>query len=457
MKSKRIGALICSLALITSAFAGCSGAASNSGAASAASNDGSKPVTLTVAYQVSGTTDPIGDWLKELIQDYKTKKPNVQINPAPITADENTYYTKLDLMMKSGTSSPDIVNEDTFLISSDAAAGYLEPITDAMNSWEEWPQVTTNVKKGVTIDGKVYGIPSSTDSRGIWYNKELFKKAGLPAEWAPKTWDDILSASKTIKEKLNGVTPFVMYNGKAIGEGTSMQCYEMLLYGTGETLLDNSGKWIVSSPNILSTLKFIDTINRGGYGAGTAMITNGQEGSIVANQLIPQGKVAMLLDGYWASGAWKTAMKDYQNTMGFVAMPTQKGQEPGSITMSGGWAWSLTKNSANKEAATDFLKFMCNKDNLKKLVLAQGNLSPRSDIASDPEYINSNPFNKVATEFLKNAQFRPTDPNYSSVSTAIQTMVEAVATGSATPEAAMQSYANDVKRIVGADKTTTIQ
>lgn len=464
MKAKRICATVSSLLVLSGLLAGCSSstsskssASSQSSASSTSSSAAGKPVKLSVAYEVSGTTDPIGDWMKQLVAEYKTTAPNVQVTLAPITADENTYYTKLDLEMKSGSSSPDIVNEDTFLISSDATAGYLEPITDSVSNWSDWSNFTDNVKQGVTIGGKVYGIPSSTDSRGIWYNKDLFKKAGLSTDWSPKNWNDILTACKAIKEKDAGVTPFIMYNGKAIGEGTSMQCYEMLLYGTGEKLLDNNGKWIVGSPNILSTLNFINTVNRSNYGASISMITNGQEGSIVANQLIPEGKVAMLLDGYWSSGAWKTTMKDYQNTMGFVPMPTENGQDPGSITMSGGWAWSLTKNSPNKDAAIALMKFMSSKDNLENLVLAQGNLSPRSDIAEDSKYTSSNPFNKTATSFLKNAQFRPTDPNYSSVSTAIQTMVESVATGSDSPQKAMNNYASAVKRIVGAGNVVTVQ
>lgn len=97
-------------------------------------------------------------------------------------------------------------------------------------------------EKGVTAsDGKVYGVPYNTDSRGLWYNKEIFKRAGLPEDWRPKNWDEVLDAARTIKEKEPDVVPIWMNMGKATGEATSMQTYEMLLYGTGERLYDDAG------------------------------------------------------------------------------------------------------------------------------------------------------------------------------------------------------------------------
>ena len=47
-----------------------------------------------------------------------------------------------------------------------------------------------------TFNGVNYGVMNGTDVRGIWYNKQIFEKAGLPTNWQPKTWADILAAAK---------------------------------------------------------------------------------------------------------------------------------------------------------------------------------------------------------------------------------------------------------------------
>lgn len=449
MKGKtRLLAVCLSTLMLVPAISGCQ---------SKSSSGNSK--TVTVAYQISGTADPFGTWLKDVTKQYNAKNPGITIKAAPINADENTFYTKLDLEMKSGNTCPDVVTEDTFLINSDAAAGYIQPISDKVSSWSDWSQFITNIKQGVTgSDGKVYGIPYSTDSRGLWYNKTVFAKAGLPADWQPKSWNDVLAACKAIKEKCPGVVPFWTPVSKAEGEATSMQDYEMLLYGTGERLLDSNNKYIVGSSGILDSLNFISTIFKSGYGPSMADIMNGQASNTASQTFLNKDKLGIYLMGNWITGNYistgASPWPDYTKNLGFAAMPTEKGQDPGTITLAGGWALSIPTKAKNASGAWDFIKFAMNKDNLQSVDIALGNLTTRSDVATDSEYTKT-PFNDVASKFLETAQFRPTDTNYPKVSTAIQTMVESVATGSSTPEKAMAQYATDVKGIVGNDKVVT--
>jgi multiple sugar transport system substrate-binding protein len=447
-KKFRISAIALAVLMLVPLISGCNGSTKNS-----------SKKTVTIAYQISGSSDPFGTWLAQVTKDYNSTNPNVKITPAPITADENTFYTKLDLEMKSSSSCPDVVTEDTFLINSDAAAGYLKPLTDQVNAWSDWSNFITNIKQGVTSSDKnVYGVPYSTDSRGLWYNKTVFTQAGLPTDWAPKSWNDILDACKAIKDKCPGVVPFWTPVAKAEGEATSMQDYEMLLYGTGERLLDSSNKYIVSSPNILASLNFINTVFQSGYGPKLSDAINGQASNVASQQYLNTGKLGIYLMGNWITSNYistgASPWADYSKNLGFAAMPTNNGQDPGTITLAGGWALSIPKNSKNQDAAWDFIKFAMNKKNVEAINMAQGNLTTRSDVATDSAY-TSTPFNDVASKFLETAQFRPTDTNYPKVSTEIQSMVESVATGTATPAQAMAAYATAVKQIVGDNGVVT--
>lgn len=448
--SKKILLVAVTATLMTSALAGCSSTSSNSSASS------DKAVTLKFTYRDDGSST-----YKKWIEDVNTKynNPKFKVVATPITASEGDYFTKIDLALKSGVNCPDLVTEDTFMLNSDAGAGFLEDLTPKLSAWSDWTsQFSDALKKGVTAsDGKVYAVPYSTDSRGLWYNKEVFKKAGLPEDWQPKTWDEVLAACKTIKDKCAGVVPFWMNSGKATGESTSMQTYEMLLYGASGTLYDQSSqKWVVKSNEMTDALNFVDTIYKKGYGPSLSLVLNGEAGNTFARQYMPTGKVGIGLDGYWTSGNWaKTgaaAWDGYTDKVGFAPMPTSKGQEPKTITMAGGWSLAIPKQSKNKEAAYEFLKFAMNKDNMLSIDKAAGFLTTRTDVAADKDFM-AIPFNKQATEMLKNAQFRPSVDKYPSVSAEIQSMVEAVATG-ATPADAEAKYAQNVTRIVGSDKVT---
>lgn len=447
---KKVSLLALTVTLMTSGLTGC-----GSSSASKSSSDG--VVTLKFTYRDDGSTT-YKKWIEAVNKAYNN--PKVKVVAAPITASEGDYFTKIALALKSGVNCPDIVTEDTFMLNSDAGAGYLEDLTSKLDSWSDWKeQFSDPLKKGVTAsDGKVYAVPYSTDSRGLWYNKEVFKKAGLPENWQPQNWDDILAACKTIKEKCPDVVPFWMNSGKATGEATSMQTYEMLLYGASGTLYyQDSKKWVVKSNEMTDALNFVDTIYKKGYGPSLSLVLNGEAGNTFARQYMPNNKVGIGLDGYWTSGNWAKGgpaeWADYTNKVGFAPFPTSKGQEPKTVTMAGGWSLAIPKQGKNKEAAIEFLKFAMNKENMLSIDKAAGFLTTRKDVASDKDFM-AIPFNQQATEMLKNATFRPSVDKYPSVSTEIQAMVEAVASGTK-PADAMAKYLQNVTRIVGSDKVVS--
>lgn len=436
---------------------------SSNKANSSSSSSGSASQTITVAYQQFGKPPYFNkEWLQQSAKEFEAAHSGVKVKLEPIQASENDFYTKIDLMMKSKSTAPNVVTEDTFLINADGSAGYLQPLNSQVKNWSQWSQFSKAMKSGSTSnDGTVYGVPYSTDTRGLYYDVSIFKKAGLPVPWHPKNWNDIIKAAKAIKQKVPGVIPFWCQVGKATGEATTMQTFEMLLYGTNNTLYDaNNKKWVVKSPGFLNSLKFIHTIYSQHLGPSLSQVLNSQAGNTEVQQLMPKQKIGIALDGNWIPGSWQpngpapwpAGTKDYQLT----AMPTQNGQSPGYTSMSGGWALSIAKKSTNQKLSWEFIKTATSKKNMEWYDMHQGNLAPRTDVANDPKYQNApGQFFKTATKFTKFTHFRPANSQYPSVSTQIQTAVEAVATGASSPQKAMDNYANNVKRIVGASKIET--
>ncbi|OXM82319.1 extracellular solute-binding protein [Paenibacillus rigui] len=413
--------------------------------------------TIKITYRKFGSADSFGDWLKPVAEEFEKTHPGVKVKFAPIIASEGDFFAKLALTMKSPDTAPEVVAEDTFMISSDVAAGLLEPM-DQIKSWPDWNNFFEPVQNGMkAADGKVYGIPYSTDTRGMFYNTNIFKKAGLPVPWEPKSWDDILAAAQAIKSKVPDVTPFWINSGKATGEATTMQTFEMLLYGTKDTLFEN-GKWVAKSPGFLDSLKFINDIYKKGLGPELSQVLTGQAGDIVSNQMMPKEKVGIVLNGNWVPSAWKpdgpAPWKEGVSVYQLAAMPTQKGEAPGYTSMSGGWALSIGSKSKEKELGLEFIKLASTKESIKQHSLKSGDLSPRKDVAVDPEYTNApGTVFKQATSFLAFTHYRPGNAEYPQISTQIQALVEGVATGTLTPEKAMEDYAQNVKRIVGEGKT----
>lgn len=433
------------------------------GALSACSSSGSggSSKTLKIAYQKFGAFTQMDAHMHLVKTQYEKAHPGIKVELEPIQADENSYYTKLNLMSRSDSTAPDVLYEDTFLVNSDISAGYLAPVDSYLSKWSDWSQFTPSSKTaGKGADGKTYGVPMGTDTRGLYYNKQLFKQAGLPTDWQPKTWDDILSAARTIKKKLPGVTPFNIYSGKAAGEGATMQGLEMLLYGTKNTLWDaKAKKWIVGSQGLTDSMDFLHTVFSEKLGPDPQDALDPQFGTKLSTQLLPNNKLAIDLDGSWQTGNWKKGgakpWPQYSSVLGTAPMPTQDGAAPGATSMSGGWLLSVGSKSKNKQAAFDFISLALNRANSLSYDNAASQIAERKDVASDPKYTSSDPFTPFFTSLVKYTHFRPAYSDYPQVSDAIQQTMEAVMTNQSSVKSALGQFAQTVKSSVGADKTTT--
>ncbi len=429
---------------------GCSGGAGG----------GDDGTTIKVAYQKFGTFTQMDAHMKETAKTFEAANPGMKVEFVPIAAQNDDYFTKLALMNRSASTAPDVMYEDTFKVKSDAAAGYLLPLDDQVAKWDDWSKFFDSAKQaGVGEDGKVYGIPMGTDTRALWYNKDLFQKAGLPVPWEPKTWDDVLDAAKTIKQEMPDVIPLNVYSGKPQGEGATMQGFEMLHYGTptGTLYDDSTSKWITGSQGFEDSLGFIRDVYQGGIGPKPEEALDTNIGTIVAGQWIPQGKLAIDLDGSWLSGTWldtgTNPWPEWSDVMGQAPMPTQDGQAPGAVSMSGGWTLAVGAKTKVPDKAFEFIADALDKDGSQSYDIAASQIAVRSDVAEDPEYVASNPTFEFFSSIVDKTHFRPATTDYSRISNAITDSMESVMTGQQTPQEAAAAYDQALVGIVGEDGT----
>lgn len=442
------------LVILMVVLSACSNSSTSTGSNTSSGDSTNKIVK--VAYGKWNETDNWGKWLTSVKTEFEKAHPGVTVELQPIQGAQ--YATKIPLLMKDASTAPEVLAEDSFMINADSEAGYLEPL--AVDSWSDWNEFNDAIKAAATgKDDKIYGIPFSTDVRGLYYNKAIFEKAGLPVPWQPKNWQDILMAAQTIHEQVPDIIPFWMNSGKAGQEATTMQTFEMLLYGTENTLYED-GKWITQSPGILSTLNFINNIYSNDLGPPLSQVLTAQAGQVLETDLMPNQKVAIALNGNWLTGTWATSgskpWPEALDTYDFVKMPTQNGQSPGFTSMSGGWTLAVGAKSIEKELGWEFIQLAVNEQHNKEFSMLDGSLTPRLDVAKDKEYTEQpGTLYAKAADFITYTHVRPSTADYPVVSTAIQEMVEKVVTQGASPQEAMTQYAQSVERSVGTDQTAT--
>jgi multiple sugar transport system substrate-binding protein len=380
-------------------------------------------------------------------------------------ADE-AYKAQLALDLRTGGGT-DIVSMDGIWVGEFAQAGFIKPLRDvvgaAVDSWNGWQQIPKAVQANMSFKGKRYGVPSGTDGRVLYYNKDLFQKAGLPQRWQPRSWGDVLSTARKLKAKLPDVTPLQINAGTAMGEATTAQGFLPLLVGTGKRIYNSdTGKWLGNTKELRQVLTFYQQVYRGGLGDRNLQLrADGRDRSF---QQFSQSRIAILAEGdfFWRSvvnpNRGTFPMNDRNTVVGWALIPARvpfggikgpafkRGQS--FVSLSGGGGRVINPNTKNAQLAWDFLAFMNSKDAVKAFAVQQPRITQRSDVNKETLY-NDPLLGFVARSVLPLTYFRPGQAVYPQVSQALQLASQQVVAGRSVQKAA-SDYQNTLVKLVGA-------
>lgn len=416
--------------------------------------------TIRVVYQKTDGFVALDDLMKKVKADFEEEYPDITVELEPIVADEGDYATKLALMQQSPDTAPDVFYEDTFRVRSDVDAGYLLNLDEYLAEWEDWEQFNEGAKEaGRADDGSIYAVPLGTDTRGIWYSKSVLEAAGVELPWEPESWEEILETARQVKEAAPDKVAFNVYSGKPAGEGSVMQGFGMLMYGTDDELYDaDSQKWVTGSQGFVDSLEFIETLYAEGLAPAPDVALDGSMWQKLFGEWFPNGQIAGTIEGSWSPSFWKDggqyAWPEYVDDIGVAAFPTQEGQGDGAVSLSGGWTLAVGAQSKAPDAAFDFLSMALDFENSLQYNIENSQIAVRTDVAEDPTYLEANPFIGYFTDLVSYTRFRPATADYPQISAEIQAATEAVMTGQQTPEEAAAAYDEAVIGIVGEENVT---
>lgn len=417
--------------------------------------------TLTIVYQKTDSFTALDELFTTIKPQFEKAHEGVTVELEPISANDDDYSTKLALSQKSGETAPDVFYEDTFRLRSDVDAGYLLNLDDYLDGWEDWPKFNEGAKAaGKGADGSIYAVPLGTDTRGLWYSKSVLAKAGVDVPWQPESWDDILDVARKIQSADASIVPFNMYAGTGTGEGTVMQSFFELLYGTGDSPLydEESKKWVVGSEGFKDSLGFLKTLYDEKLSVAPADALDGNVWKKVFGELFPKGKLGGTVEGSYTPSFWQEGgsfeWAEYTDDMAVTAFPTQNGEKPGGVSMSGGWTLAVGAQTKNPDLAFEFLSMALNQENALWYAINNSQIAVRTDVASEASYLEANPFVADVTKLVDVTHYRPATSDYPKISAEIQAATEAVITGQQSVDEAAAAYDKAVEGIVGADGVT---
>ena len=237
-------------------------------------------------------------WLASL----KTTLPNVTVKEQQYSY--NDMLDKLRVSSRAG-QAPDTIVVPILWGPEFAYAGALQEINLAdfgFTADKFWP----GALKSLTVNGKLYGIPTNNETMAIAYNMDIFQKAGLDPTKGPDTWEDVKDFSKQIKEK-TGKAGFGIV-GK-LNAGNTPFRYMPLSWAYGGGALDEASdnpqyqKSMFDSDGNVQALQWIQDVYTNGW-APQSSLTNTQ---VEVRDLFGSGEVAMMID---LPGVYTMSRKD---------------------------------------------------------------------------------------------------------------------------------------------------
>jgi multiple sugar transport system substrate-binding protein len=464
-KSRRVSTIVCCVAVAV-LLASCVN--SKKTKSNPTKNAQAKTVSLTISANdvVGGKNTAEANWINNVVipgyqamEKAKGVTANVKFNGSGV--DDEQYKTKLELNLKTGSGS-DVFAADGIWLGELASAGYVKPLDQVVGpsaaNWDGWSQISKAVQQNLTYKGKLYGIPNGTDGRVIFFNKTLFNQAGLPTDWQPKSWADILSAGNALK-KLSGVNPIQIDAGTPMGEATTAQGFLPLLAGTGKPLYDPaSGKWQGVTSGVSAVLNFYKEIY--GTGLGDPKLQQDKAGRDESFANFSKGKIGMLVesDYFWRSIVCPdkkvcnaTAMPNRNSVVGYAKIPAEtpgmgvNGQD--FVSVSGGAGWMLNPQTKYPQQAWELMNYMVSAQAQTALSKVEVRISPRDDV-NTATLANDPLLTFISKTILPITTFRPSDANYNAVSVAIQQATADVVSGKSASSAA-KTYQSSLQKAVG--------
>lgn len=277
--------------------------------------------------------------MKKIISAFEAKNPDIEVT-VQLTPYAN-YFTKLQTAA-SGGQAPDVfwMNGPNFQLY--ASNGVIEPLTSLKPDTSVYPKSLVDL---YSYKGVQYGLPKDFDTVGLWYNKKLFKAAGVDYPTSSWTWSDFQQAAKKLTDTSKGV-----YGVGATLTGQEA-FYDTIFQAGGSVISADGKKSGYGDANTIKGLKFWTDLVKDGYSPSLKQMTD-----TATINMFESGKIAM----YWG-GSWDAVAFDGNTSTKAAADVSVLPKGTERATVIHGLANVVSAHSAHKTEAEKFEQFLGSK------------------------------------------------------------------------------------------------
>jgi multiple sugar transport system substrate-binding protein len=299
-----------------------------------------------------GDENKVKSFLGPAVTKFNTLNPDIEVTP--VYESWGGWIQKYPTLFQADTQ-PDVIFWWDNKQNDASAKPRLVPLEAYLDA-STLKSIPDSIWSLVSIGGtSKYYVPSSVDPFVLYYNKNVFKQAGLDPEKPPKTWDELLAYSKTIKEKTG--LPGIGVPSK-VGLEVLQEFYaQFITQSTERDMLDENNKPTFNNEKGLQALEYLGKLwpfiqpSPTEYGRGEL------------RPLIRDGKLGMFLDSDWAVPTYTDKFGNNldESPIGIAEPPLGPNKKP--IAWAGTNGWVATRKST-AAASGKLISFLMSEEQL---------------------------------------------------------------------------------------------
>jgi multiple sugar transport system substrate-binding protein len=326
--------------------------------------------------------------MQSMVQQFNAEQTKYQVVPLEVPD-----LQKMRVAISSG-AGPDVTDDFASDLAGYAATG----ITLALDSYisksgYSISDFVPSALKTCQINGTTYALPINVNFFMLFYNKTLFKKAGIAAP--PKTDKELLDdAIKLTKLNTDGSIATLGFPDFPI-----VYYLNTMTYALGGSYISKDGKTL--TPNNPGTIKALETIvaYRKKFGVDNVSKFSAGGGYLQPNDPFVTGKQAMRIDGPWLGNSIRNTLKITADQLDYAVAPLPYPDGHPELALGGQVDSSILyipSNSGNKDGAWAFLSWMLNEKNMATMDAAMGNFPSRLSVLSNAAFAKTPDFKDFA-------------------------------------------------------------
>ncbi len=379
----------------------------------------------------------------------------LELNLVQDNKDWGEYKNEFVLASEAG-EAPDIMLSGHEDIGAWAPAGFVIPLDDLIALHEEFADVVPALWESQKYAGQIYGVPQDAEARPIFYSKLLLRDLGWSEEDIESLPDRVRNGEFTFEDLIataqQAVEEGVVDEGNGFwhrpSNGPDFLYY---YYGMGGQVLDDEGNLVVDRAALLKVYELL-----GGMAESGVMrrdMTGIDFNEVWHPTVASADTVLFAAGGTWNWPNWalnfvadKGGDEYLFENIGLTLIPALDTGTP--ITLTHPLSYMISSSSANPEVAMALIAAVTtpeanNRHAIDSFHLGILNAQVESEVYKGNRLLSS------AHYMLDYTTALPNHPGWNAWSSAYYTGIQAVETGDATPEEAVEIVINQLTNELG--------